>query len=182
MAAYFLGSFFQLYVNRIFIFVHQGFLYIFGYRAMCIQIFMIRHIFRINLCRSQAIFFNRIFACITIGSYYLVHTAVWAGCHYIVLDQHRFAIFCANQGRSLVTILEIGHFFSCLFLNVSRSVDSFRIHRYQCFHTVATVDVKYLTSGAHTVSRIYVTAMQVIIIHSPVVPVFRPEIFQVVDI
>ena len=32
------------------------------------------------------------------------------------------------------------------------------------------MDVKYLTSGAHTVSRIYVTAIQVIIIHSPVVP------------
>ena len=95
---------------------------------------------------------------------------------------NHFPILCTNQGRSMVTITEvitnrIGSLFHQCF-----SYNRLRIHSNQSFHTVATVDVKYLTSGAHTVSRIYVTAMQVIIIHSPVVPVFRPEIFQVVDI
>ena len=52
MTTYFLGSLFQFFVNRVFVFIHQGFSYISRYGTVRIQIFVIRNIVRVNLRRS----------------------------------------------------------------------------------------------------------------------------------
>ena len=182
MSTYFLGSFFQFFVNRIFVFSHQCFFYIFRYRTVCVQLFVIRQIIRVYLCRSQTVFLNRIFAGIAISSNYLVHTAVGTGSHYIVLYQHCFAVLRTDEGCGLVSVLEVFYFFSGRLFNVCRTVHSFGVHSYESFHTVATVNIEYLASRAHTMSCIYITTMFLIVVHTPVVPVIRPEVFQIVYI
>ena len=182
MSAYFFSSFFQFPVNGVFVFLHQRFLHIFRYRTVSIQILVVGHIIGVHLCRSQTIFFNRIFTCKTVGSYQLIHTAVWTGSHDIMLYQHCLPVFRTDNRSRLISVLEIFHFLARCFLNIFRTVYSFRIHRYQILHPVAPVNIQQLTSRTHSMSSIYITPVFPVVIHTPVVPVIRPEIFQIMDI
>ncbi|CDF23021.1 uncharacterized protein BN736_00910 [Prevotella sp. CAG:617] len=106
-----------------------------------------------------------------------------------MLDFDDFTIFRANQGCSVVTVAEVGAFFTSSFFYVSRSVNGFGIHGYEGLHAVAAVDVKSLSNGAKAVSCINVTTVFLVVAHTPsefvvltVLPVVRPEVVEVVDV
>jgi len=99
-----------------------------------------------------------------------------------VLNQDSLTFFCTDQCRSLVTVLEVFHFFAGCLFDVCRTVYSFGIHRYEVVHFVTTVNVEQLASRAHAVSSVYIATVVLVVIHTPVVPIVRPEVFKVVDV
>ena len=123
--------------------------------------------------------FNRIFVGKTFGTGQLVHTAVRARIHYIVLYVDGLAVFSTDKGHGVVTVLKVGSLFILVLFYQFGTGYCFGIHRYQCLHTVTTVNVQQLASRAQTVSGINIATELAVVIQTPVVPVIRPELFQI---
>ena len=142
MAAYLFGCFFQFLMNRMLIFVHQFPFHIFGQRTVRIQVFMVGNNIRIYLFGAQAIFLHRIFAGISVSADQLIHPAIRAWRHYVMLDEYCLTVFRANDSSCLVTVLEIFYFFARGFPDICRSVNRLCIHSHQCLHPVSPMNIE----------------------------------------
>ena len=74
---------------------------------MHIEILMVRHINGPDLVGAEAVLLNGIFVGISIGTCQLIHAAVRAWIHYIMLNMNRFSLFGTDKGHGMVTVLEI---------------------------------------------------------------------------
>ena len=144
---------------------------------------MVGYFFSVNLVGAQAIFFDRIFVGKTISTCQLIHTAVRTRIHYIVLNMDSFTVFSADESHGVVTVLEFDRIVcQTISLTQFRTSYSFSIHSYQSLHAVATVNVQQLAGRAKAVSGINVTTEFIVIIQAPVIPIFTPELFEVMNI
>ena len=99
-----------------------------------------------------------------------------------MLYEHGLAIDRADERRGLVAVLEVGALLVHQPLHHLRTVTGFRVHRHKVLHAVAAVDVQHLAVGTDAVGGIDVPAVFHVIIQTPVVPIFRPEVVEVVQI
>ena len=91
---------------------------------------------------AQAIFLHRIFAGISVSADQLIHPAIRAWRHYVMLDEYCLTVFRANDSSCLVTVLEIFYFFARGFPDICRSVNRLCIHSHQCLHPVSPMNIE----------------------------------------
>lgn len=182
VASYLFGHFFKFLDDRMFVFFHESGLHLGRNSPVHIEVFMVRNLVRHDLLRTETVFLYRVFACVTVRTGELVHPAVRARRHHIVLDMNRFTVGSTDKGMGMVSVLEVFRTFPGSTLHVCRTVHRLGIHRNEGHHPVAPVDVEQLAGRAHAMCRVNVAAELFIEGHPPVVPIIRPELFEVVDI
>ena len=99
-----------------------------------------------------------------------------------MLNEHRLTIDGADERRRLVAVLEIGTVLARQLLHHAGAIDGLGVDSHEIGHAVAPVDVQHLAVGTDAVGGVDVAAMLGIIVQSPVLPVGRPEVVEVVQI
>ena len=99
-----------------------------------------------------------------------------------MLDVDGFAVVGAYHCHGMIAVLELCRARAGLFFHNVGSGKGFGVHGHESSHAVAAVNVEQLTGRAHAVSGIHVAAVLLVVFQTPVVPVFRPERLQIMDI
>ena len=139
---------------------------------------LVVHIF--GAFRTQANLSDRIFSNVAVRTHQLIHAAVRARGQHIVFQQDGLSLRRPQHGHRHVTVSKIGTGFPRGGLYVLGTVERIRIHRHQGGEAVSAVNVQGLAYRAETVGGIKVSAVLLVEIQPPVVPVGLPKRIQVV--
>ena len=123
---------------------------------------------------------DRVLGGIAVRAHDLVHAAVRARGHHVVLHEDRLALLGTDEGGRLVAGREGRVRRAVQLLGQFGAVERLRVHRYEGLHPVAAVDVHHLAHRAEAVGGIQVAAVLLVLLEAPVVPVGLPEGIQVV--
>ena len=82
----------------------------------------------------------------------------------------------------VIAVPEVSDLLSGFFADIGGFVHGPGVKRYQIIHLVSAVNVHCQTYGAESVRGIDISPVVTVVIHPPVVPIFIPEGFQIVDV
>ena len=112
----------------------------------------------------------------------LEHSAVWTRCSYDMLHQNGLSFSGTDDCTGVVAVGIVICTLAVTRVSNLLSAESICLHRHEKVHFVATVDVQCLAYRSDAMSRINITGMITIILHSPVSLIPVPERIKVVAI
>ena len=159
---------------------------------MSIEVIHLRSTCTLERLARESKLLGRILGSVTLGTCELEQTVVWLRSHHVVLNLHHLTLSCTHQGSSMVTIAELLALLAALVLHPVLTHERLCIHSNERSEAVATVDIQALSNRTQAVSRINITTVLHIILHTPVevvlvivsriLPVSIPEVLETVDI
>ena len=132
--------------------------------------------------RSESKALVRILVCKTLCTAKLEHSAVWTRCSHDMLHKDSLALSGTDDCTCVVTVGILICTLAITRVSNLLSAESICLHRHEKVHFVATVDVQCLAYRSDAMSRINITGMITIILHSPVSLIPVPEWIKVVAI
>ena len=180
VAAHFLGFGLDFLCNRMEVFSRNLVAHFCGHEGMRIEVLAFGEETLGKFFFKDGVAFNRVFVGKTLSTCQLIKAVVRAIGVYIMLDEQGFTQFGLNHcGRHVAIGKVVGaHHLLGDFLAIVGG----RTHGYEGLHAVATVDVESLAERSEAVGGVDVTGMALVELQTPVLVVFVPERFQIVDI
>ena len=178
--------------DRVIILLDQSFLLLLVHETMSIEVIHLRSTCTLERLARECKLLCRILGSVTLGTCELEQTVVWLRSHHVVLNLHHLTLGCTHQGSSMVTIAELLALLAALVLHPVLTHERLCVHGNERSKAVATVNIQALSNRAQAVSRINITTVLHVILHTPVevilvivsriLPVSIPEVLETVDI
>lgn len=126
-------------------------------------------------------FFSEVFTYVTINACCLVRATMEAQDRRIILGRSDLAFFYASRYEDLIAILRIFRFFTNYLFSMYQAICDFNVRECRMIRFIAAIGIRRLTDQTRTIDDMCVTAIILIMVRAPIIPVMQPRIFGIIS-